>query len=148
MFLGILSIIFCIMFLILIPYQVSNISQKYGISPQNFPYILGCVVLVCSIILVVDSFRNKEQNRKIKIEIFSENEKPRLLKYIVTFLLLPVLMERLGFFVGIIIILLILLLISGVREKITLIITISMTVIAIYSIIKFAQINLVGGILF
>jgi len=148
MFLGILTIIFSIIFLILIPYQTSSTFQQFGATPRDFPYILGYMVLVCGFIIVVDSFLNKAQYRKLKIKLFSENENLRLLKYIVALLLLPVLMERLGFFVGIIIILSSLLLISSVKKKITIIITISITVLMIYGIFKFLQINLPIGILF
>lgn len=148
MFLGILCIIFSIIFLILIPYQTSATFQQFGASPRDFPYLLGYIVLVCGFIIVVDSFLNKAQYRKLKIKVFSENENLRLLKYVVTLLLLPILMERLGFFVGIIIILLLLLLISGVKKKITIIITISITVLMIYGIFKFLRIYLPKGILF
>jgi len=148
MFLGILSIIFSIIFLILIPYQTSGTFQHFGASPRDFPYVLGSIVLICGFILIFDSLKNKAQYRKLKIKLFSKNENLRLLKFIVALLLLPVLMERLGFFVGIIIILSSLLLISGVKKKITIITIVSLVVLITYGFFKFLQINLPSGMLF
>lgn len=135
-------------FIFLIPYQTSSITQTYGISPRLFPYFLGYLILISGLILLVDCLKNKRSYKEVKIKIFSKNENLRLLYYLVVLSLLPVLMEFLGFFTGIIIILLSLLLLSGLRNKMMIINTIVITVLLVYVLFFFLKFHLPQGILF
>ena len=145
---AILTIFFAIIFIVLVPYQTSSITQRYGISPRLFPYVLGFIVLISGLIILIDSFINKVPYKDQKIKIFSKNENLRLLYYIGIISFLPILMNFLGFFVGIIIVLLFLLLFSGAKNKITILGTIVFTIIFIYYLFSLLRIYLPESLLF
>ena len=102
-FLAIIVLTFSIIILILIPYQTTELHQKYGATPRDFPYLLGVLLLIGGSIMLFDVLKEKKQYVKIVIEPLYKNEIVRLLKYIIVLSFLPILMEKLGFFVGIII---------------------------------------------
>jgi len=147
-FLAIITLIFSIIFLILIPYQTMEVHQRYGAKPRDFPYLLGVLILIAGSIMLFDVLKEKKQYVKIVIEPLYKNEIVKLLKYITALLFLPILMKKLGFFVSIIIILLSLLLLSGVKNKITIFIVEFLLVLMIYLIVTLMQVHLPDGILF
>ena len=147
-FLSTLTIFFTFFFLFLIPYQTTNMTQRFGISPRVFPYFLGYTVLMGGLIVFIDSLLNKVEYNSFIVLIFSKNEYLRLFYFLITFSLVPILTEFLGLFVGIIIILVLLLLLSGVRSKITIIATTLITFLLIYGIFLFLKIRIPSGLLF
>jgi len=147
-FLAIIVLTFSIIILILIPYQTTELHQKYGATPRDFPYLLGVLLLIGGSIMLFDVLKEKKQYVKIVIEPLYKNEIVRLLKYIIVLSFLPILMEKLGFFVGIIIILPSLLLLSEVKNKIIIFMVEFLVVLAIYLIATLIQVRLPSGILF
>lgn len=147
-FLAIIVLAFSIIFLILIPYQTTELHQRYGATPRDFPYLLGVLLLIGGSVMLFDVLKEKKQYVKIVIEPLFKNEIVRLLKYVIALLFLPILMEKLGFFVGIIIMLPIFLLLSEVKNIITIFIVGFLVVLIIYLIATLIQIRLPSGILF